>query len=71
MRGLPRQETGGADLFHFPSDLGAELATVDNSTPSLCGTTTTATIDPHTVCRNQPLATRVPAHVTNIMISYI
>lgn len=47
MRGLPRQETGGADLFRFPRELrGAELVPVDNSMPSLCGTTTTTTIDP-------------------------
>ena len=25
---------------------------------------------PHTTCGNQPPATRVPAHVTNIMTSY-
>lgn len=25
---------------------------------------------PHTVCHNQPPATRVPAHITNIMTSY-
>ena len=26
---------------------------------------------PHTTCHNQPPATRVPAHVTNVMTSYI
>ena len=47
MRGLSRQETGGAALFRFPRELrGAELVPVDNSAPSLCGTTTTTTIDP-------------------------